>query len=169
MADIDLFLSQTLEIVHRWIAWAETDDPDAVRWRAFWRSDSSVKSADGIVLACFPVVRKTRCGAWIEREATWHGDHWHFWASSDPKFVYDGSLSAWAKPTRAEALKSLGIRLKRWGSRLRSDVERFNAACDVADALLSRARYAEGPSYAIFDDLFPASDMKIVVPGNREE
>jgi DNA-binding GntR family transcriptional regulator len=64
----------------------------------------------------------------------------HEWVLSDARYhklVYDGSGSAWAKPTRAAALRSLGIRLMRWSAAVRRDVERVNDACDVAEALLT--------------------------------
>lgn len=150
---------------------AETDDPERIRWRAFWDRDYSTGLPSGIQMYAYPVVRKTPEAAWIntsplrqlkrwdegEKVYEWNNDY------QTLKLVYDRSGSAWAKPTRAEALRSLGIRLTRWSQKARRDVERVNAACDVADALLSSSTWKDGPDHAIFWDNHPASAHKIAL------
>jgi hypothetical protein len=129
------------------------DDPDHIRWRATWHRHWDTGLPVGIELTPYPVARKTPCGAWVDpvafRQATkqpWEdGAPANEWLLSDKrlwKFVHDRSGSAWAKPTRAEALYSLGVRLTRWSAKVRRDVERVNAACDVAGALLSCESWA---------------------------
>jgi len=126
----------------------DVDAPDLIRWRAFWDKDIATNRYAGIFLQCFPVVRKTHCGAWIDpeayrkltrppREEGAPANEWVLSDAKDHKLVYDGSGSAWAKPTRAEALRSLGIRLMRWSAAVLRDVDRVNDACDVAEALLT--------------------------------
>lgn len=149
------------------------DDPEKIRWRAFWAEDPSDSLPGGIELRCYPVVRRTRCGAWIATEATrqatrqpWEegapAKEWaHHW--SPQRFVYDDSNAAWAKPTRAGALRSLGIRLTRWSANVRRDVARLNAACDVAAALLTAPDVMSKPDHAVFWTNNPASQFRIEV------
>jgi hypothetical protein len=151
------------------------DDPDRIRWRATWHRDYGTGLPVGIELTPYPVARKTPCGAWVDphayRQATkqpWEdGAPGYEWLLSDKglwKFVHDGSGSAWAKPTRAAALRSLGIRLCRWSSAVRRDVERVNAACDVAEALLSRDSWMDDHEYASFSrDRAPARKFKVTL------
>ena len=148
---------------------AETDDPESIRWRAIWGRDYSTGLPRGIWMYAYPVVRKTREAAWIntnplrqlkrwdedKRVYEWNNDY------QTLKLVYDRSGSAWAKPTRAEALHSLGVRLTRWSVKVERDVERVNAACDVAAALLSAPTWKDAPDHAMFCDRAPASDHKI--------
>ena len=135
-------------ITYGWKDLSEVDDPDRIRWRAHWDSNYSTGLPGGIFMECYPVVRKTYAAAWIDphacRQATkqpWEeGAPAYEWTLSDSslhKLVYDKSGSAWAKPTRAAALHSLGVRLTRWSAKARRDVERVNAACDVAKVLLT--------------------------------
>jgi hypothetical protein len=137
------------------------DDPDRIRWRATWHRSYNTGLPVGIELTPYPVVRKTPCGAWVDphayRQATkqpWEdGAPGNEWLLSDKKlwkFVHDSSGSAWAKPTRAAALRSLGVRLTRWSSAVRRDVERVNAACDVAEALLSRDSWVDASDGVLF-------------------
>lgn len=137
---------------------AETDDLERIRWRALWDSNYSNGLPGGIQMFAYPVVRKTREAAWIntnplrqlkrwdegEKVYEWNNDYQIL------KLVYDRSGSAWAKPTRAGALQSLGIRLTRWSTKARRDVERVNAACDVAGALLSAPEAKNAPDHAVF-------------------
>lgn len=164
--------SATPQIIYSHKDLAEVDDPDRIRWRAMWDSNYHDGLPGGIYVQCYPVVRKTREAAWIDphayRQATkqpWEeGAPAYEWNLSDPslhKLVYDRSGSAWAKPTRAAALRSLGVRLTRWSQRTRRDVERVNAACDVAAALLSAPTVTDGPDHAMFWDNNPASAYKI--------
>lgn len=148
---------------------AETDDPDNIRWRAFWDRDYSTGLPNGIQMYAYPVVRKTPEAAWINTNPLrqlkrWDEDKRVYEWSNDYqtlKLVYDRSGSAWAKPTRAEALRSLGVRLTRWSVKVERDVKRVNAACDVAAALLSAPTFAGAPEHTVFCDSAPASDHKI--------
>jgi len=153
--------SEPPRIVDAYREFEGVDDPDHIRWRATWYRDSSTGLPVGIVLTPYPVARKTPCGAWVDplayRQATkqpWEkGAPASEWLLSDKemwKFVHDRSGASWAKPTRAEALRSLGIRLTRWSAKVRRDVERVNAACDVAEALLSCATFAERTGHEMF-------------------
>lgn len=150
---------------------AETDDPYNIRWRAFWDRNYSTDMPDGIKMCAYPVVRKTQKAAWINTSPLrqlkrWHEDEKVYEWNNDfqaLKQVYDSSRSAWAKPTRAGALRSLGFRLTRWSEKTRRDVERVNAACDVAAALLSAPTVVDGPGHAIFWDNHPASGHKIAL------
>jgi hypothetical protein len=137
------------------------DDPDHIRWRATWHRSYNTGLPVGLELTPYPVVRKTPCGAWVDplayRQATkqpWEdGAPGNEWLLSDKKmwkFVHDGSGSAWAKPTRAAALRSLGVRLTRWSSAVRRDVERVNAACDVAEVLLTTDSWKDEAEHAMF-------------------
>jgi len=151
----------TPKITYGWEELSETDAPNEIRWRAVWHSDYGTGLPIGIVMECYPVVRKTSCGAWIDphayRQATkqpWEeGAPAYEWVVSEPslhRFVYDRSGSAWAKPTRAAALHSLGIRLARWSGKVRRDVARVNAACRVAEALLTCASWADRSEHHVF-------------------
>jgi hypothetical protein len=136
------------------------NDPDHIRWRAMWESGWEDGLPVGIELRCYPVVRKTPCGAWIAtqagrqdtRQPREEGAPAYEWVhySGPQKFVYDKSSAAWAKPTIDEALRSLGIRLRRWSARVRRDINRMNAACEVAEMLLTAPDYRSGPGYATF-------------------
>jgi len=143
------------------------NDPDRIRWRATWHRHWDTGLPVGIELTPYPVARKTTCGAWVDPLAYYartYGDAQHEWKLSDKglwKFVHDGSGSAWAKPTRAEALRSLGIRLTRWIAKVRRDVARVNAACDVAEALLSCESFATRSGHEMFWPGYEARRHKI--------
>jgi len=153
----------------------DVDAPDLIRWRAFWDKEPSSNRYAGIFLQCFPVVRKTHYGAWIDPEAyrcltrqPWQegalANEWVLSNARHHKLVYDGSGSAWAKPTRAEALRSLGIRLMRWSAAVRRDVDRVNDACEVAEVLLT----GSVPGAGVFSphanaDLYGVRKYKIIV------
>lgn len=130
------------------------DDPDKHRWRASWDTGYD-HIAIGIFLSAHPVIKRTRCGAWINangyREATkqpWEeGAPATEWAPFDErwmkrKFVHDGSGSAWAKLTQEEAIKSLAVRLSRWANHIARDVEKARSAARVLQQLRP-----EWPSY----------------------
>lgn len=113
------------------------------RWRAFWLDGLDANPA-GIELNCYPVVKATPYGAWIDLFAYWGGygtaQEPFRWIMGDKRtwrWVANDSGAAWAKPTRKEALRSLAVRLTRWSQRERLAVQRLNAACDVASALLT--------------------------------
>lgn len=149
-------------IFHEYSELSDVRDPDALRWRAFW-SPGLDGLPHSIRLVCYPVVKRTRCGAWIDPFAyrkmkRWTGDEaeyeWSGWTPDRPtdtlKFVYDDASAAWAKETPERALKSLGVRLTRWSRHLERAVNRMNAACDVASALLTAETREAGPDHATF-------------------
>lgn len=150
---------------------AEIDDPEHIRWRAMWDSNCSTGLPNGVQMYAYPVIRKTPKAAFINTNPLrqlkrWDGDKKIYEWNNDYKvlrLVYDRSGSAWAKPTRAGALRSLGIRLTRWSAKTRRDVERVNAACDVAAALLSASTVKSAPDHAIFFDCAPASAHRIAL------
>ncbi len=160
--DYSATLKREPTVRYAWSEFAEVDDPARIRWRAVWDKDYSDDLPHGIWMECYPVVRKTRCGAWIDphayRQATkqpWEeGAPANAWGLSDSslhRFVYDRSGASWAKPTRALALHSLGYRLTRWSNNVRRDVARVNAACKVADALLfSDSEWDARPEHVLF-------------------
>lgn len=149
-------------IFHEYSELSDVRDPDALRWRAFW-SPGMDGLPHSIRLVCYPVVKRTRCGAWIDPFAyrkmkRWTEDgaeyEWLGWTQDMPtctlKFVYDDASAAWAKETPERALRSLGVRLTRWSRHLERAVNRMNAACDVASALLTAENPNEGPDHAVF-------------------
>lgn len=115
------------------------DSPKEHRWRAWWDHDSK-GNVIGIELACYPVVKATAAGAWVDPDAYHHGE----WALSGRKrWVSDDGGAAWAKRTQAEALASLAIRHERWGNRLRRDIGHFMSASAALTRLLPKhARHA---------------------------
>lgn len=125
------------------------DNPETHRWRASWASSSGGDPLIyGIILTAHPVLKRTRCGVWINehsyREATkqpWEeGAPAKDWAPFDEgwmkkRFVNDGSGQAWAKPTQEEAIRSIAIRLCRWAQRAHHDMQRVQAAITVLEKL----------------------------------
>ena len=119
------------------------DNPATHRWRAQW-SYTYQGECDGIQLHAYPVLKTTRCGVWINqdsyREATkqpWEeGAPAKDWVPFQPswmkkRFINNNSGQGWAKPTREEAMHSLAIRLTRWASHIRRDVEKAQSAAEV--------------------------------------
>lgn len=125
------------------------DNPETHRWRASWASSSGGDPLIyGIILTAHPVIKRTRCGVWINvdgsRQATkqpWEeGAPAKEWAPFDERwmrkrFVNDGSGQAWAKPTQEEALRSIAIRMCRWAQRAHHDMQRVQAAIAVLEKL----------------------------------
>lgn len=114
------------------------DDPDNLRWRAWWDKNYDGKVV-GIKLECYPVVRLTPCGAWIN-PVPWLKHHYnetgveYDW--SEPckqllRWVGNESGQAWAKRTQQDAIESLLYRFQRWGSRIGKDLGYFLAAAHV--------------------------------------
>jgi hypothetical protein len=103
------------------------DDPALHRWRAWWANGTGDwRDGLGIELRCYPIVRKTNAGAWIAHHAYWNGKNWKHISAA--KLVMDKSGSAWAKPTRDEAVRSIAIRLSRWFAIQRHSVHKLKAA-----------------------------------------
>lgn len=125
------------------------DNPETHRWRAGWASSSGGDPLIyGIILTAHPVIKRTRCGVWINVDGSrqamkqpWEeGAPAKEWAPFDDRwmrkrFVNDGSGQAWAKPTQEEALRSLAIRLCRWAQNAHRDMKRAQAAADVLEKL----------------------------------
>lgn len=175
--DLTAFLEDpdpaTPKITYALREFEDVDDPDRIRWRARWDSAYDTGLPGGIFMECYPVVRKTPCGAWIDpqayRQATkqpWEeGAPANRWVPSYArlhKFVYDRSGASWAKPTRALALHSLGIRLTRWSAKVRRDIQRVNAACRVAEALLSCESWADAPEHTPFGPGSTAASRHVI-------
>ena len=121
------------------------DDPDRWRWRAMWDREYDTNRVIGVALEAFPVVKRTPQGAWIcpyahlTNEGGEDGSSAvHYWVTEGlpTRWVSDHGGSAWAKPTRAEALRSLVVRLQRWEMHLRRAIDGFNQACQVGELLL---------------------------------
>lgn len=125
------------------------EDPNALRWRAWWADlyDFDADCSICIELVCYPVIRKTACGAWIDpfsyrqpSKQPWEegapGIEWVPHAGHALRWVSDNSGQSWAKPTREEAIESLAIRLSRHACNVR------NAADKIAEraAALEAAR-----------------------------
>ena len=123
------------------------DSPETHRWRASWVS-SGDPSIHGIALTAHPVIKRTRCGVWINcdgsRQATkqpWEEGapalEWVPFNESwmKKRFVNDGSGQAWAKPTQEEALRSIAIRMCRWAQRAHHDMQRVQGAIYVLEKL----------------------------------
>lgn len=100
------------------------DDPDQYRWRATW-DDWFPENPTGIILMPYPVLKKTKHGAWIDHHAYWSGE----WVLTGHKrFVVDGSNSSWAKLTKEAAIYSLAHRLVGWSSNVAKAHKRVVAA-----------------------------------------
>lgn len=149
---------------------AAVDDPEHIRWRAEWLYGGDDQVPVGIMLYAHPVVRKTPAAAWIDKFAFRvtcapqpDGSTRRWALTGDHKLVYDGSSAAWAKPTREEALQSLGVRLLRWRSHVARDVERINAALDVAGELLESpvAGATEDRRFVFSTNRLPAKGLKL--------
>lgn len=130
------------------------DNPDTHRWRAWWAT-SYDNIVTGVELLAYPVTGLTPSGAWIDtiagRQASkqpWEegapGYEWAFYAAPrKDKWMANGSGSAWAKPTRDEAVRSLAVRLTRWTGHLARDVKRARQCAEA----LAKLR-PDLPSYA---------------------
>lgn len=123
------------------------DNPDTHRWRAWWDT-SHDGVAVGIELLAYPVVCLTPAGAWIDtiagRQASkqpWEEGapayEWAFYGAGPrkAKWMANGSGSAWAKPTRDEAVRSLAVRLTRWTGHLARDVKRARQCAEALATL----------------------------------
>lgn len=110
-----------------------TDEPLLHRWRAWWdkKYDGDVI---GIKLQCYPVVRKTPTGAWIDPHAyrlrEYREDDSASWEWSQPykdilRWISDDSGSSWAKPTKELAIASLIYRYQKWANRIAADIRYF--------------------------------------------
>jgi hypothetical protein len=109
------------------------DDPSTLRWRAWWNFTYDVQACAGVELICYPVLKLTPAGAWIDPIAYHHGE----WVTHETckRWVSNDGGQAWAKSTQQDALDSLLIRHKRWASRLHSDVAKFRCTLAAIEKL----------------------------------
>lgn len=122
------------------------DDPAIYRWRAQW--DRGVFEGDpcGIIVQAHPVLRLTSKGAWIYPYAAvgsviFANDRQQRlvrrWVSND-------GCSAWAKPTREQAIHSLAVRLERWATHVRNDLDKILESSAAIERLVPElAPYAD--------------------------
>ena len=124
------------------------DSPENHRWRATWAPGNGDDPICGIVLTAYPVIKRTRCGVWINCDGSRQSTK-QPWEEGAPalewvpfnerwmkkRFVNDGSGQAWAKPTQEDALLSLAIRLCRWAQNAHWNMRRVQAAADVLEKL----------------------------------
>ena len=114
------------------------EDPEKLRWRAWWSDKVYFPTGQsaGIELVCYPVIRKTNCGAWIDphpyRQATkqpWEEGapamEWAPHTEGALRWVSDNSGRSWAKPTREDAIRSLAIRLSRHAANVRNSRDKI--------------------------------------------
>lgn len=107
------------------------DDPNLYRWRATWDNWFPEKPT-GIILIPYPVLKKTNHGAWVDHRAYWSGE----WVlSGHKKLVMDGSMSAWAKPTKDDAIHSLAHRLVRWSQKVADSHRKASASAHALRTL----------------------------------
>lgn len=122
------------------------DDPDKHRWRAQWALSDVNGIVGGIQLHAYPVIKVNPASVWIDewagRQATkqpWEEGapdmEWVSFGHVKRRLLHNGSGQAWAKPTQEEAIRSLAIRLCRWTSHLRSEVERAESAAKALEQL----------------------------------
>lgn len=121
------------------------DDPDSLRWRAWWsKSVFGDGGVNGIELKCYPVVRLTPAGAWIDPEAYRCDGVWSPPYKELLRWVSNEGGAAWAKRTQEEALQSLAIRYERWSNRILGDIEYFLGATKALKSLIpARAKSAD--------------------------
>lgn len=105
------------------------EDPETLRWRAWW--DGTFDAATQIEMKAYPIVGRTRCGVWIDPEAYYTPSSWVMGLKKNRRWVSNNAASSWAKPTHAEALTSLFVRLDRWSSRLCGDIIKVLNAADL--------------------------------------
>lgn len=132
------------------------DAPALHRWRASWWRFADNGDCYGVCLTAYPVVRLTRCGAWISTDNDWDWDYsgeepvaiWRpYWPPGSEgekrnrRWVANDSDSAWAKPTRDAAIHSIAYRLYRWSQVLSRDARRVRGA----EAALRRLAPRETP------------------------
>lgn len=148
MRELDFFceqLSPALTIRFGYTMDKLGDNAETHRWRAWWAT-SYDNVVTGIELLAYPVVRRTPSGAWIDTAAGRQASkqpwgegapayEWTRYGAGVPKWMADGSGSAWAKPTRDEAIRSLAVRLTRWTGHLARDVKRARQCAEVLASL----------------------------------
>ena len=117
------------------------DEPDKHRWRAWWALSDATGIVGGIELRAYPVIKTNPESVWINADSYRQGPLGsRRWEPFEPRWMkkrllYNGSGSAWAKPTQDEAIHSLAIRLCRWSNRLRNEVERAESAAKALEQL----------------------------------
>jgi hypothetical protein len=123
------------------------DVPDSHRWRAQWFRGVYDGDPVGIIVQAHPVLRLTPKGAWIYP----YGDVGNVFFANDRqqrlvrRWVSNDGSSAWAKPTREEALHSLAVRLERWATHVRDDLDKILESADAIERLV--------PELALYADL----------------
>ena len=154
MSHVDLFKIDGLTVktspsISKWGFEDLEDNSETHRWRATWATGvGGDELISGIILSAYPVIRRTRCGVWINqdgyRQATkqpWeNGEPAMEWVPFHEKwmkkrFVHDSSGQAWAKPTQEDAIKSLAIRLCRWAQNSHWNMKRVQDAADALEKL----------------------------------
>lgn len=137
---LDGMTVQTKPSITKWSFEDLGDEPDKHRWRAWWVTDGN-GVVTGIELHAYPVIKTNPESVWINadgyREHTREGIQWE---AFEPRWMrkrllYNGSGSAWAKPTQEEAIHSLAIRLTRWANHVARDVQKARSAADVLEKL----------------------------------
>lgn len=120
------------------------DDPDTLRWRAWWDQQSVTDEVIGVRLQPYPVVRLTPLGAWIDPHAYRSAGAWSQPYKELLRWVRNDSGAAWAKPSQQLAIDSLIYRYRRWGQRCARDLSYFIAAGETLKELFpAKARIAD--------------------------
>lgn len=118
---------------------ALADDPDKWRWRAELRSHPD--GSAWIEVTFYHVVKRTPCGAWIERDSD-YGEPIRVWVS-------DTGSSAFAKRTRQEAIDSAAIRTARYVDKTCRRLRELAARVEAITALVPhRAHLIQEVEYA---------------------
>lgn len=145
------------------------DKPDEVRWRAAWNKDweGEVK---GIELRCYPVIKTTPQGAWIDQYA-YHNGAWKL--SGQKRWVSNDGGQAWAKPTRSDAVNSIAYRYQRWASRMQRDINYFRACGQVLGVLMPEKKQLADDMLTLvastISDFTPHSQAKTNPPQTPRE
>lgn len=125
------------------------DDPSRLRWRAWWTWVYGGQ-IEGVELICYPVIKVTPTGAWIDPTA-YHFGEWSIHPELKRWVSNDGG-SAWAKPTQQLALDSLLIRHNRWASRLCGDVAKFRSTLAAIEKLFPERHEAAKALLAVIGE-----------------
>lgn len=139
------------------------ENPDLVRWRAWWDWDAYGETLHGIELRCYPVIKVTPLGAWIACSSIHHGE----WVLSGQKrWVSNDGGQAWAKPTKADALFSIAYRFSRWGTRLSNDINRYMTVAHALTELMPNNEFRVRDGVSIVRHAATCRDSLLDNPGN---